>query len=203
MARLGGDFVLTELGTMAPRFGSLPARGAVAFDLSRLSRFDTAGAWLLATTLRRTGGTLVHASPAQRSLLETVTGALPAEVHDRPKRRPVHVIEDLGRATAAGLRGLIDITGFFGLVVARRPERHARNAARPSSPSSGVASRAHAAVRRAGARFSRSSACAPRLGRAACAQSIGPSTTYGCASARKRRFMRLRTTALPIFLEQV
>jgi phospholipid/cholesterol/gamma-HCH transport system permease protein len=119
VARLGGDFVLAELGTMAPRFDSLPARGAVAFDLSQLSRFDTAGAWLLATTLRRTGGTLVHASPAQRSLLETVTGALPAEVHDRPKRRPVHVIEDLGRATAAGLRGLIDITGFFGPVVAR------------------------------------------------------------------------------------
>ena len=119
VARLGGDFVLTELGAMAPRFDSFPARGAVVFDLSQLSRFDTAGAWLLATTLRRTGGTLVHASAAQRSLLETVTGALPAEVHDRPKRHPVHVIEDLGRATAAGLRGLIDITGFFGLVVAR------------------------------------------------------------------------------------
>jgi len=119
VARLGRDFVLTELGVMAPRFARLPARDAVAFDLSQLSRFDTAGAWLLATTLRRTGGTLAHASAAQRSLLETVTGALPAEGHDRPKHRPVHVIGDLGRATAAGLRGLIDITGFFGLVVAR------------------------------------------------------------------------------------
>ena len=119
VARLTGDFVLAELGVIAPVFSALAARKAVLFDLSQTSRFDTAGAWLLATTLRRTGGAVVNASAAQRSLLETVTGALPAEIHDRPKRRPVHVIEDLGRATWAGLHGLIDITGFFGLVVAR------------------------------------------------------------------------------------
>ena len=119
VARLTGDLVLTELSALAPGFNSLPARSAVSFDLSQTSGLDTAGAWLLVTTLRRTGGGVVNASAAQRSLLDTVTGALPAEVHDLPRRRPVHLIEDLGRATAAGLRGLIDITGFFGLVVAR------------------------------------------------------------------------------------
>jgi phospholipid/cholesterol/gamma-HCH transport system permease protein len=117
LARLSGPLVLAQIGGLDQSFAALP--DAVRLDLTGATGFDTAGAWLVATTLRRTGGLVVNASPAQLSLLETVTQALPSEVLDRPPRKPWHAVEHLGEYTAGGVRGLIDVLGFFGLVVAR------------------------------------------------------------------------------------
>ena len=128
VALLRGSVVLSEVEALGAQLDRLPQAGAVTVDLAAVAAMDTAGAWLVATTLRRRGGVVVNASPAQQSLLDTVTHALPDVAADRPHQSPWHMLDTIGRITHAGLRGLIEITGFFGLVVARL----ARTLIRPS-----------------------------------------------------------------------
>ena len=105
LARLAGAVVLEGIAAVqGPLDGLSPAR-PVTIDLAEATGLDTAGAWVVATTVRRTKGSVVNATAAQQSLIETVTHALPAERHDRPRRKPVHVVEDLGRMTATGSPG--------------------------------------------------------------------------------------------------
>ena len=115
-ARLEGDFVLRRLVDLQ---GTLPS---AEMDLSGLTSLDTAGAWLILTEARRSGGAVTGANPAQVLLLDAVKAALPPDA--KPTRRLRHVlllerIERLGRATWRAVQGLERIIGFFGEVVGR------------------------------------------------------------------------------------
>lgn len=118
VAMLSGAIVLSGIEAVLHKMQALPEGKKVTVDLAQTTQMDTAGAWLVETTLRRTGGEVVNATEAQTALLETVRNALPAERHDRPKRRTSHVLEDLGRLTVTGFQGLYVILGFFGQIVA-------------------------------------------------------------------------------------
>ena len=115
-APLTGPFVLprlTELLTEMPS-GDL--------DLSGIEKLDTAGAWLILTTARKTGTQVTGASPAQAHLLDAVKAALPTDAKPKRPSRPVQMLDRVGHVghwTVAGLNGVARITGFFGLVVIR------------------------------------------------------------------------------------
>lgn len=106
-----------------PRLAALQAAMPVGdLDLSGVDKLDTAGAWLILNTARRTGAAVIGASPAQSDLLQAVKAALPpAEKRKRPARHVEMLdrVDQVGRWTIAGAQGLARITGFFGLVVAR------------------------------------------------------------------------------------
>lgn len=113
--KLLGDYVLPELVALE---NAMP-KGDL--DLSGLTSLDTAGAWLILSTARRTGAKITGASADRALLLEAVQASLPPD--QRPRRPPRHVemlerVENLGRLTVSGMLGLGRITGFFGEVVA-------------------------------------------------------------------------------------
>lgn len=114
--RLEGDFVLHRLPDLR---GTLPSGD---MDLSGVTRLDTAGAWLILSQARRTGGQVLGGTAEQSLLLAAVQAALPPEA-PRPRiRAHVHLVEriaHLGRSTADAAAGLARIIGFFGQVVAR------------------------------------------------------------------------------------
>ena len=116
-AHLHGPVVLEVVESLGQQFK--PTTGPLQFDLREVSRLDTAGAWLLAVTARQTGGSFTGASPAQQALLDVVTQALPEKAAVRHRHLPFSELEQIGRTTVAGVFGLISITGFLGLVVAR------------------------------------------------------------------------------------
>ncbi len=118
LARLTGPIVLAEVSALLPGMSALPVQAGLTLDLSGATALDTAGAWLVASTARRTGAQIAGETGAQAVLLETVTKALPPATPPAP-HPPNTPLEDLGRAAVSALRGLIEITGFFGLVVAR------------------------------------------------------------------------------------
>ena len=113
--KLLGNYVLPELVALE---NAMP-KGDL--DLSGLTSLDTAGAWLILSTARRTGAKITGASADRALLLEAVQASLPPD--QRPRRPPRHVemlerVENLGRLTVSGMLGLGRITGFFGEVVA-------------------------------------------------------------------------------------
>ncbi|MDT8855437.1 ABC transporter permease [Paracoccaceae bacterium Fryx2] len=101
---------------------ALEADGVTALDLAGITALDTAGAWVIVTAERRGGMRLQGGTEAQLLLLETVRDALPDDAPPgRPKRfAPVaDALERVGRASHAFVQGLLRVTGFFGLVIAR------------------------------------------------------------------------------------
>ncbi|MEO7382665.1 MAG: ABC transporter permease [Paracoccaceae bacterium] len=98
----------------------MPSGGTL--DISGVTDLDTAGAWLILSTSRRSGTEVTGASKAHALLLAAVKNALPPDA--RPKRPPRHVemlerVDRVGRMTTIAARGLGRIVGFFGMVVAR------------------------------------------------------------------------------------
>ena len=114
----GGRFVLSELPRLESYLDGLARDGAPVIDLSGAAALDTAGAWAIATTVERTGGSVIHATASQQSLIDTVTRALPDPTAAAAKPRVSGPVERLGRAAAAGMQALVLIIGFFGQVVA-------------------------------------------------------------------------------------
>ncbi len=114
---LDGAVTLDRLPELARRLKA--ARPGALLDLAEVSRLDTAGAWLLADHLKRSGGEVVHASDVQRSLIETVTSALSDRPADRRRAPGASGLERLGRGTVAAARSTLAIIGFLGLVVSR------------------------------------------------------------------------------------
>jgi phospholipid/cholesterol/gamma-HCH transport system permease protein len=116
-AQLRGPIVLAGVEQLALQLKQ-PA-GPLTIDLREVTRLDTAGAWLLAVTVQKSGGTFTGTSPAQTALIDVVTRALPDTAPVKHRHLPFQELEKIGRVTVAGARGLISITGFLGLVVAR------------------------------------------------------------------------------------
>ncbi len=113
--KLEGEYVLKRFRALPSDLGS----GKV-LDIGGVTALDTAGAWVILSSARRSGAEVVGATPAQEELLATVRAALPPD--QRQKRPPPHVelmdrVEKLGRTTLAALGDLAKITGFFGQVM--------------------------------------------------------------------------------------
>ena len=123
--RLIGPVVLAGVAALSAKFNAPGASAGagetavVSIDLSGTTRLDTAGAWLVATTARQNGLSVVGTTPAQAALLDVVSRALPEVTTKKPRHVPFQELEKLGRLTLAGFRGLVSITGFLGQVVAR------------------------------------------------------------------------------------
>ena len=117
--RLSGPFVLNEITALAPLVRAAAQGGRISYDLADVTALDTAGAWLIASSLRQSGGQVIGATDAQRLLIESVSEALPeAEVPSQPKNRLL-TLDLFGQAAIDAGKGLLQILGFFGLVVAR------------------------------------------------------------------------------------
>lgn len=116
-AHLRGPVVLTGIAQLEQQFKS--AAGPLTIDLREVTRLDTAGAWLLAVTAQKSGASFAGANAAQTALIDVVTRALPDTAPAKHRHVPFQELEKIGRVTVAGARGLISITGFLGVVVAR------------------------------------------------------------------------------------
>lgn len=127
--RLSGDLVIAALPAVEPALGRLAgrrgARAPVVLDLSRIGRLDTAGAWLVVSTMRRLESegvpvTLAGLTPERAALIETVRSALPEkEVPVAPPGGILGWVAEVGRRTMSILLNFRDLVGFVGLVVAR------------------------------------------------------------------------------------
>lgn len=98
---------------------------AQVIDLSGLTRFDTAGAWML-TRHRRdreaAGGavTLAGTSPEMDDLLDTVAEAWPEPDEAPVEQRSLRgFVEGVGRGVMGGLSFLAALVGFFGIFLHR------------------------------------------------------------------------------------
>ena len=125
MLRPQGDWVVRHAETLDTALAAIHTydRRAATFDLSHLTRLDTAGAWLIYRTgrsLERAGAkvTFAGATPAQSTLLAAVAKS------DRPvKVEPpigylfTNLIVRMGAAVDEGLKTGRDLVAFFGLVL--------------------------------------------------------------------------------------
>lgn len=100
------------------------AAAAEALDIGEVQRLDTSGAWLLLELQRRLGSPdrpvkLLGASDAQMQLVETVRRNLGPEAEANPPPPTLSDrLETVGRATVAGGRIALALTGFLGEVIA-------------------------------------------------------------------------------------
>lgn len=113
---LSGPLTLATLGEVRARLGRAASDATV--DITKITRLDTAGAWLLSSTGRRVDG----GDEAQRLLIRAVQHAMP-HAHVVEAREPRHsagdVLAGLGEAVVDGLEVAARSLGFFGQVMAR------------------------------------------------------------------------------------
>ncbi|MFC0339477.1 ABC transporter permease [Paracoccus niistensis] len=119
-----GDLSVVAVGRLDIERIVRDGASASALDIGQVRRLDTAGAWLLLELQRRLGSpdrpvALQGASDAQMQLVETVRCNLAAEGKAGPPRRTLSDrLEALGRATFAGGKVALALTGFLGEVIA-------------------------------------------------------------------------------------
>ncbi len=106
---------------------------SVVFDVDKLSRMDTAGAFILARVIRGRDQsslvwTLTNADPVQRNLIKEAAGAVMGMAP--PETRAWYdAVHRLGKSTANGFAEIVDTVAFFGRILvalmnmARRPHR--------------------------------------------------------------------------------
>jgi phospholipid/cholesterol/gamma-HCH transport system permease protein len=125
MLRPQGDWVVRHAETLDQVLAAIHTydRGTATFDLSHLTRLDTAGAWLIYRTgrsLERAGAKVTYAgaTAAQSTLLNAVAKS------DRPVKVEPHVgnilsnlVVRMGSALDEGARTGRELVGFFGLVL--------------------------------------------------------------------------------------
>lgn len=126
VARASGDWIIEHAAAIAARMKRLsrrvPAAGILEVHCDGVTRLDTAGAWLLQSTverLRRAGceARLLGFRRASFRVLEELpesTGDHCQGVHRSLRER----LETLGRAVVDGLRHLLEAAGFLGRVFA-------------------------------------------------------------------------------------
>lgn len=125
--RFGGHWIVRNADSLDADLRKTAASmaGSAVFDLSAVTRLDTAGAWLIfrqARQLENSGATVDWRGLDDRHtpLLELVkkvdAGTASTDIHSRPTT-PLTLLNMLGRGTvAAGLKAL-DLTNFLGVVV--------------------------------------------------------------------------------------
>ncbi|MDN5569248.1 MAG: MlaE family lipid ABC transporter permease subunit [Paracoccus sp. (in: a-proteobacteria)] len=97
------------------------AQDVTAIDLAGAARIDTAGAWLLVELQRNATAdvTVRGASPAQAQLIDVVRASMPpANAPASTPKTPLDRLADFGGAVVGFGRTAVQLTGFFGQVVA-------------------------------------------------------------------------------------
>lgn len=125
-----GALTVDTLARAQPRFEALAKGGADRLDLSGVTRFDTAGAWLVVGMEQRSGGLVIDGASAEaESLIAAVRTAWPTPPDERPEAaRPLEALAGVGRAVLAGGRFVASHVGYLGLFLSRlgRALRHPR-----------------------------------------------------------------------------
>jgi phospholipid/cholesterol/gamma-HCH transport system permease protein len=125
MLRPQGEWVVRNAAAIDKALSALDSYGrrTATFDLSHLSRLDTAGAWLIyrtARALERAGGqvTIAGASAAHSTLLNAVAkGDRPVKVEPRIGNVLVNLVVRMGGAIDEGLSTGKQLVAFLGLVL--------------------------------------------------------------------------------------
>ncbi len=118
-ARCAGTWTVLNLEPVetAAAGMSWPASGVIEFDVSGVTRMDTAGAWLLARTVRgleAAGRTVsLHGVPAHAEPLLALVGERPPAPQGEPFRAP-GFFEQVGRNTVGHLRQNLGFLAFIG-----------------------------------------------------------------------------------------
>jgi phospholipid/cholesterol/gamma-HCH transport system permease protein len=134
-AVLAGAVTIDTVGDLHRRLLGMGQGRDATVDLSAVTAFDTAGAWVLNDLRARltAGGAQLHltgASTAMTAVLSTVADAMPpAEPPAAPRGGPglVGMLDTTGRSIVDGLRTVTGLLGYLGLFLARL----ARSIARP------------------------------------------------------------------------
>ncbi|MDN5786184.1 MlaE family lipid ABC transporter permease subunit [Pseudorhodobacter sp.] len=120
---LRGRFSLSDLSDLVAQLRA--AKVAVRVDLTDVTRLDTSAAWAIvrSETHAKANGqdfSVIGASENACGLLQTVRAAMPVPDIDASSRKTlVDRIEAVGRTTAGFGKFLMELTGFFGLFLAR------------------------------------------------------------------------------------
>lgn len=123
---------LPHVTTLAASLAQVRPDRATVIDISAVTKFDTAAAWVLITLKNRieAEGQSVEiraAAPGPASLLKTVAAALPEKTVLPPQRTSLRsLLADLGERTATSAAFAKALTGYLGLFLARlgRAVRH-------------------------------------------------------------------------------
>ena len=122
IARLSGKIILPVVPELARQMAGA-GDGPMTIDLSAVEALDTAGAWLIATSTGQDASLIVGTTPAQDALIAVVRSNLPQDADTRTapgvRQRVLAALDRLGRQVESAGKGLVDLLGFFGLVVAR------------------------------------------------------------------------------------
>lgn len=111
-----GPVTLANIADIRARFDQTEATAPA--DVSAVTRLDTAGAWLLASS----GRPILGATDAQALLLAAVRDALPPDVNAAPRKvrhRTTDPLAVVGMAVGAFIAAVAEGLGFVGIVVAR------------------------------------------------------------------------------------
>jgi phospholipid/cholesterol/gamma-HCH transport system permease protein len=125
MLRPQGEWVVRNAAAIDKALGAVDTynRHAATFDLSHLTRLDTAGAWLIYRTgrsLERAGAsvTIAGATQAYSTLLNAVAkGDRPIKVEPRVGNALVNLIVRMGAGLDEGLSTGRQLVAFLGLVL--------------------------------------------------------------------------------------
>ena len=125
MLRPQGEWVVRHAETLDAALAAVQTydRRAATFDLSHLTRLDTAGAWLIYRTgrsLERAGAkvTFAGATAAQSTLLNAVAKSdRPAKVEQPVGNVLTNLIVRMGAAADEGIKTGRDLVAFLGLVL--------------------------------------------------------------------------------------
>lgn len=121
---LGGDWLVGEAARMDQALQTLNLRGAnqLAIDGSKISRLDSAGAWLILRTRRRLEAkgvrvTDVSLPTTYRPLYQRLEGEALAPAATHPRRQGfADFLDRMGRGTIHVLHQTYDLVGFLGRV---------------------------------------------------------------------------------------
>ena len=125
LLRISGSLTIHDVSLLHERLSAIKPRADLTVDLSAVSRIDTAGAWALSDLRQRltTAGPAVQIQDPSAEvslLLQSVEQAMP-KAEEAPPRPGglVAILEAIGRNAAAGAAFVLDLTGYFGLFLAR------------------------------------------------------------------------------------
>lgn len=123
--QLTNRIVIARVDELRAQLAEAEAALNVTLDLTAATAMDTAGAWLIIevqSKIQEHGGqcNIVGESAKQSDLLEVVRASIPVKEDAKKERHGVvDWFERVGEATYLAFQALIEILGFFGLVVAR------------------------------------------------------------------------------------
>ncbi|MEQ7873769.1 ABC transporter permease [Sphingomonas sp. ASV193] len=128
-----GTLTITRAASTEREIDEIP--DPLTIDLSRVTKIDTVGAWVVHRAIRDRGATVEGASEDARELLEQVAEAdHPVQVRPDQSAAPLRAVAELGEWVIEAGHTLVGLIGFFGATLislvafVSRPKRFRFNA---------------------------------------------------------------------------